>query len=233
MRISLLKGGMNMPYYMNPYDWDSDSGNLSYGRTEPDCVSPYGQGYGDLEPLLEKNFFGKVLTKLDEDENGDFSFWFDPKTDKIKHAIRVKICWDIARFNEETSYSLALHGEYKYKRSPKAPRVSKKRIDNAIEFFKRRKVLFAAVWEGCLKIGDLYAYLCKDLSLKRLLRRFNFKDIYEGKRLIKTGTSRRIELIHEFEQSKQDKPLVNMIESAKLKYLERAVRKCKSFNMND
>lgn len=222
-----------MPYYMNPYDWDSDSGNLSYGRIEPECVLPYGQGYGDLEPLLEKNFFGKVLTKLDEDENGDFSFWFDPKTDKIKHAIRVKICWDIARFNEETSYSLALHGEYKYKRSPKAPRVSKKRIDNAIEFFKRRKVLFAAVWEGCLKIGDLYAYLCKDLSLKRLLRRFNFKDIYEGKRLIKTGTSRRIELIHEFEQSKQDKPLVNMIESAKLKYLERAVRKCKSFNMND
>ena len=222
-----------MPYYMNPYDWDSDSGNLSYGRIEPECVLPYGQGYGDLEPLLEKNFFGKVLTKLDEDENGDFSFWFDPKTDKIKHAIRVKICWDIARFNEETSYSLALHGEYKYKRSPKAPRVSKKRIDNAIEFFKRRKVLFAAVWEGCLKIGDLYAYLCKDLSLKRLLRRFNFKDIYEGKRLIKTGTSRRIELIHEFEQSKQDKPLVNMLESAKLKYLERAVRKCKSFNMND
>ena len=222
-----------MPYYMNPYDWDSDSGNLSYGRIEPECVLPYGQGYGDLEPLLEKNFFGKVLTKLDEDENGDFSFWFDPKTDKIKHAIRVKICWDIARFNEETSYSLALHGEYKYKHSPKAPRVSKKRIDNAIEFFKRRKVLFAAVWEGCLKIGDLYAYLCKDLSLKRLLRRFNFKDIYEGKRLIKTGTSRRIELIHEFEQSKQDKPLVNMIESAKLKYLERAVRKCKSFNMND
>lgn len=222
-----------MPYYMNPYDWDSDSGNLSYGRTEPDCVSPYGQGYGDLEPLLEENFLGKGLTKLDKGERVDFSFWFDPKTDKIKHAIRVKICWDIARFNEKTSCSLALHGEYKYKHSPKAPRVSKKRVDNAIEFFKCRKVLFAAVWEGCLKIGDLYAYLCKDLSFKRLLRRFNFKDIYEGKRLIKTGTSRRIELIREFEQSKQDKPLVNMLESAKLKYLERAVRKCKSFNMND
>ena len=222
-----------MPYYMNPYDWDSDSGNLSYGRIEPECVLPYGQGYGDLEPLLEKNFFGKVLTKLDKGERVDFSFWFDPKTDKIKHAIRVKICWDIARFNEKTSCSLALHGEYKYKHSPKAPRVSKKRVDNAIEFFKCRKVLFAAVWEGCLKIGDLYAYLCKDLSFKRLLRRFNFKDIYEGKRLIKTGTSRRIELIREFEQSKQDKPLVNMLESAKLKYLERAVRKCKSFNMND
>ncbi len=222
-----------MPYYINPYDWDSDSGNLSYGRIEPECVLPYGQGYGDLEPLLEENFLGKVLTKLDKDEKVDFSFWFDPKTDKIKHAIRVKICWDIARFNEKTSCSLALHGEYKYKHSSKAPRVSKKRIDNAIEFFKCRKVLFAAVWEGCLEIGDLHAYLCKDLSLKRLLRRFNFKDIYEGKRLIKTGTSRRIELIHEFEQSKQDKPLVNMIESAKLKYLERAVRKCKSFNMND
>lgn len=111
--------------------------------------------------------------------------------------------------------------------------MSKKRIANAIDFFKCRKVLFAAVWEGCLKIGDLYAYLCEDLSFKRLLRRFNFKDIYEGKRLIKTGTSRRIELIHEFEQSKQDKPLVNMLESAKLKYLELAVRKCKSFNMND
>mgnify|MGYP004590374981 FL=1 len=222
-----------MPYYMNPYDWDSDSGNLSYGRIEPDYVLPYGQGYCNVEPLLEENFLGKVLTKLDKNEKVDFSFWFDPKTDKIKHAIRVKICWDIARFNEKTSCSLALHGEYKYKHSPKAPRVSKKRVDNAIEFFKCRKVLFAAVWEGCLEIGDLYAYLCKDLSLKRLLRRFNFKDIYEGKRLIKTGTSRRIELIHEFEQSKQDKPLVNMIESAKLKYLERAVRKCKSFNMND
>lgn len=222
-----------MPYYINPYDWDSDSGNLSYGRIEPECVLPYGQGYGDLEPLLEENFLGKGLTKLDKGERVDFSFWFDPKTDKIKHAIRVKICWDIARFNEETSCSLALHGEYRYKHSPKAPRVSKKRVDNAIEFFKCRKVLFAAVWEGCLEIGDLHAYLCKDLSLKRLLRRFNFKDIYEGKRLIKTGTSRRIELIREFEQSKQDKPLVNMIESAKLKYLERAVRKCKSFNMND
>lgn len=218
--------------YTNSYYWD-DNGNFSYGRTEPDCVLAYGQGYGDVEPLLEVNFLGKGLTKLDKDENGDFSFWFNPKTDKIKHAIRVKICWDIARFNEKTSCSLALHGDYKYKHSPKAPHVSEKRIANAIEFFKHRKVLFAAVWEGCLDIEDLHAYLCKDLSFKRLLRRFNFRDIYEGKRLIKTGTSRRIELIHEFEQSKQDKPLVNMLESAKLKYLERAVRKCKSFNMND
>ena len=222
-----------MPYFENIRNWNADSGNFSYGRTEPDCVLPYGQGYCNVEPLLEVNFFGKVLTKLDKGEKVDFSFWFNPKTGKIKHAIRVKICWDIARFDEETSCSLALHGEYKYKHSPKAPHVSKKRIDNAIEFFKRRKVLFAAVWEGCLKIGDLYAYLCEDLSFERLLRRLKFEDIREGKRLIKTGTSRRVELIHEFKQSKQDQPLVDMLESAKLKYLERAVRKCKSFNMND
>ena len=80
-----------MPYFENIRNWNADSGNFSYGRTEPDCVLPYGQGYCNVEPLLEVNFFGKVLTKLDEDENGDFSFWFNPKTGKIKHAIRVKI----------------------------------------------------------------------------------------------------------------------------------------------
>lgn len=238
-----------MPYYINSHDWDADSGKFSYGRTEPDCVLPYGQGYGDVEPLLEKNFFGKVLTKLDEDENGDFSFWFDPKTDKIKHAIRVKICWDIARFNEETSYSLALHGEYKYKRSPKAPRVSKKRIDNAIEFFKRRKVLFAAVWEGCLKIGDLYDYLCEDLSFEQLLDRFKFEDVHEVDanrtkkrrkrqsndadkgRIIETGTFKKKRLLSKYNELKRKYPPKSHYDEMLL--LESVVNDFGFFNMND
>lgn len=57
--------------------------------------------------------------------------------------------------------------------------MSKKRIDNAIEFFKRRKVLFAAVWEGCLDIEYLHAYLCEDLSFEQLLDRFKFEDVHE------------------------------------------------------
>lgn len=238
-----------MPYFENIRNWNADSGNFSYGRTEPDCVLPYGQGYCNVEPLLEVNFFGKVLTKLDEDENGDFSFWFNPKTGKIKHAIRVKICWDIARFDEETSCSLALHGEYKYKHSPKAPHVSKKRIDNAIEFFKRRKVLFAAVWEGCLDIEDLHAYLCKDLSFEQLLDRFKFEDVHEvdanrtkkrrkcqsngadKRRIIETGAARKDRLLFEYNELKEKYPPENHHDEVLL--LESVVNDFGFFNMND
>lgn len=238
-----------MPYNISPYDWDADNGNFSYGRTEPDCVLPYGQGYCNVEPLLEVNFFGKVLTKLDEDENGDFSFWFNPKTGKIKHAIRVKICWDIARFDEETSCSLALHGEYKYKHSPKAPHVSKKRIDNAIEFFKRRKVLFAAVWEGCLDIEYLHAYLCEDLSFEQLLDRFKFEDVHEVDanrtkkrrrrqsndadkgRIIETGTSKKKRLLSKYNELKTQYPPESHHDEVLL--LESVVNDFGFFNMND
>lgn len=238
-----------MPYFENIRNWNADSGNFSYGRTEPECVLPYGQGYGDVEPLLEENFLGKVLTKLDKDEKVDFSFWFDPKTDKIKHAIRVKICWDIARFNEKTSCSLALHGEYKYKHSPKASRVSKKRVDNAIEFFKHRKVLFAAVWEGCLEIGDLYDYLCEDLSFEQLLDRFKFEDVHEADvnrtkkrrklqsndadkgRIIETGTSKKRRLLFEYNELKTKYPPESHHDNVVM--LESVVNDFGLFNMND
>ena len=127
--------------------------------------------------------------------------------------------------------------------------MSKKRIDNAIEFFKHRKVLFAAVWEGCLKIGDLYAYLCKDLSFEQLLDRFKFEDVHEvdanrtkkrrkcqsngadKRRIIETGAARKDRLLFEYNELKEKYPPENHHDEVLL--LESVVNDFGFFNMND
>lgn len=125
----------------------------------------------------------------------------------------------------------------------------KKRIDNAIEFFKHRKVLFAAVWEGCLKIGDLYAYLCEDLSFEQLLDRFKFEDVHEVDanrtkkrrkrqsndadkgRIIETGTSKKKRLLSKYNELKTQYPPESHHDEVLL--LESVVNDFGLFNMND
>lgn len=127
--------------------------------------------------------------------------------------------------------------------------MSKKRIDNAIEFFKRRKVLFAAVWEGCLDIEYLHAYLCEDLSFEQLLDRFKFEDVHEAdanrtkkrrkcqsngadkRRIIETGAARKDRLLFEYNELKEKYPPENHHDEVLL--LESVVNDFGFFNMND
>ena len=165
------------------------------------------EGFEDLDEdmLLEmSNVHGKRV-KIDDI---DFSFYFSSKyAVSDRHGIRVKICWN----REKLSHSLIdgymeLHGEYEYV-SAKHPNMSPSKYDimTARYFFKRYKVLFAAVWEGVLYEDELVQYLIGKTNLHDLISTFDIpSDDYE---IIKNATS--------------------------LKDLEKLVRHYNIFNMND
>ena len=65
-----------------------------------------------------------------------------------------------------------LHGEYKYTHSGGEPKPSSKDISAARDFFKKYKVIFAAVWEGYLNPDVVSFYLRGFLTLDELKDEF-------------------------------------------------------------
>ena len=105
----------------------------------------------------------------------NFSFYFSRK-DHNRHGIRVKIAWNPNRFTGKEDGNLELHGEYKYVPTNGAKHVSKADVDVARNFFKKYKVLFAAVWEGCLDPSALYDYFRGTYSFKDVIKNLYVKD---------------------------------------------------------
>lgn len=151
------------------------------------------------------NLRGKMI-KL---EDIDFSFYFSSKANvNTQHGIRVKICWNREKVSKDLLDGyMELHGDYKYV-SKNNPNVKPDKFDilTARYFFKRYKVLFAAVWENKLDENLLNDYFREKISLEELLD--EFEDI-----------------------SVEDKEKIK--EARDLKDLERIVRENKIFNMND
>ena len=108
----------------------------------------------------------------------DFSFYFSDKTE-CNHRIRVKVKWNPVRVSGSLDGYFELYGDYVYVQSNNSDsHPSAKSIIDAQNFFKKYKVLFAAVWEMKLEADDLVDYFRGRLTWKQLLKCFmNVNDI--------------------------------------------------------
>lgn len=131
-------------------------------------------------------------------ENINFSFYFSRKWKNDK--CNVKICWNRNMITSNFNI-LEICGNYLYRANNQI--VDEKELDKVKNFFKKYKVLFAAVWEEKLDTNDLAFFLRSQISFDELLDCFYNMD----KNLIKGCKS--------------------------LKELEECVRKYHIFNMND
>ena len=108
----------------------------------------------------------------------DFSFYFSDKTE-CNYGIRVKVKWNPVRVSGSLDGYFELYGDYVYVQSNNSDsHPSAKSIIDAQNFFKKYKVLFAAVWEEKLDPNDLIDYFRGRLTWKQLLKCFmNVNDI--------------------------------------------------------
>lgn len=104
-------------------------------------------------------------------ENIEFSFYFSIKNSN--HSIRVKICWNKDKIIPQELDAMKLSGNYeliKNKQLKKRPDESK--IEEARQFFKKYKVLFAACWDDKLQPADVVDYLEGHIDFRELLKNF-------------------------------------------------------------
>ena len=120
------------------------------------------------------------------------------------HGIRVEIVWNPAKMRSDADGFMELHGDYKYVagKYKKKPTADEEKC--AREFFKKYKVLFAAVWENKLVDSAVTSYMMGDRSWTKLLG--NFKDITEDEQC-KINHCKTIE---ELEKCVRDNNIFNM-----------------------
>ena len=145
-----------------------------------------------------------VVGKYVKTDDINFSFFFSDKSE-VSHGIRAKVKWNREKLSGGSDGYFELHGDYPYV-SSKSIYVDESRISEARKFFRKYKVLFAAVWEFKLEQIPVQDYFRNLISFKDLLSEF------EG---ISKQTYDKIQLANNVEE------------------LEDVVRKCKCFNMHD
>lgn len=108
-----------------------------------------------------------------------FSFHFCDK-DAVhgRHGIRAKIIWNPSKAPASADGYMELHGDYKYTESKKKYKPDEKEIRVARDFFKKYKVLFAAVWEKKLDPSYVQKYLSGTMPLNHVL--VNLQNITEN-----------------------------------------------------
>ena len=104
----------------------------------------------------------------------DFSFYFSMQ--KASHAIRVKVAFDPSKVKETDFGVLELHGDWKFTPGRNDTHISDKQIHNMKAFFKKYKVLFAAVWNREIFEDVIVAYFSGNIDFKELLQEFDFYD---------------------------------------------------------
>lgn len=136
-----------------------------------------------------------------------FSFHFcDRKAIHNRHSIRAKILWNPSKAPIDADGYMELHGDYEYIGGSHKYKPTTNELQAARGFFKKYKVLFAAVWEEVLYPDDLVDYFKGNFSWKELVS--SFYDLPQ--------------------------PTLAVLQNCRnLKDLEYAVRKNKAFNMND
>lgn len=102
-----------------------------------------------------------------------FSFYFSSKS-KVhnRHAIRAKILWNPSRSPADADGYMELHGDYEYIPGSHKYRPTAKELKIARDFFKKYKVLFAAVWEEKLDDADVQHYLEGYIDFKNTINKF-------------------------------------------------------------
>lgn len=102
----------------------------------------------------------------------DFSFYFS--TQKASHAIRVKVSFNPSKVKETDFGTLELHGDWKFTPGKNDTHVPNKEIKNMKAFFKKYKVLFAAVWDKEIYDSFISEYFFGTISFPELLQEFDF-----------------------------------------------------------
>lgn len=134
-----------------------------------------------------------------------FSFHFCDK-DAVhgRHGIRAKIIWNPSKAPASADGYMELHGDYKYMESQKKYKPDEKEIRVARDFFKKYKVLFAAVWEKKLDPSYVQKYLSGTIQLNQVL--MNLQDVTE-KQFYWANHAKTVE---ELESIVRDKKIFNM-----------------------
>lgn len=155
------------------------------------------------------NFLGNRISKED---NLPFSFYISSK-DAVHgvYGIRVKIIWNPSRMVGSADGSLALHGDYEYEVGSHKYKPTSKELNQARNFFKKYKVLMAAIWEGQINADDVYDYLKGNISFRNLINTFFFIE----------------------DLNIESKELYELYHCKDIKDLEQWVRKYNIFNLND
>ena len=163
------------------------------------------QALNEVESLMEmSNIRGKDVKR----DYIELSYFFSRK-DNNPHGIRVKILFNRDRMTRNPDGYLKLSDDWEYVPTPGSKHIDSKIINDVKSYFKKYKVLFAAVWEDYLDAPDLEDYI---------KGRIDWSD------LITAMTSNNEMANKELEDIKVED---NLIE------LERIVRTHKFFNMND
>ena len=167
-----------------------------------------------LEQQLNENYLiemANMTGKFVKTDDINFSFHFSDKDEvHLQHGIRVKINWNKDKSSSNFDGTLALHGDYRYTPSshPKN-NCTTSLLKEARNFFKKYKVLFAAVWEGILDPNFVHEYFKGEMSLYEVVAQLELPDdVYY-------------------------KVNFNFIDYNNLTELENRVRKYGAFNMND
>lgn len=109
-------------------------------------------------------------------DNIDFSFYFSIK--KSSHAIRVKVAFNYNRVNIDDFGTLELHGDWEFTPGKNDKNVSGKQVRQMKEFFRKYKVLFAAVWEQRIYESFISEYFFGTITFPELLQEFDFYEDY-------------------------------------------------------
>lgn len=122
--------------------------------------------------LLEMANVRGLDVKL-EGDSFPFSFYFSSKSSvRGAHAIRATVLWNPSKMPKDADGYMELHGSYAYISGSHKYQPTGRELKAAREFFKKYKVLFAAVWEEKLCEGYLGDYFEGKLKLHELLSKF-------------------------------------------------------------
>lgn len=136
-----------------------------------------------------------------------FSFFVSSKTAvHNQHSIRAKLIWNPSKAPASADGNLELHGDYKYTVNSHKYKPTSGELEIARDFFKRYKVLFAAIWEEKLDPAYVQDYLAGRISIKEMLAQFD---------------------------NISERQYFDINHCNNLEELEQCVRKYRVFNMND
>ena len=123
------------------------------------------------EELWDPMMMSTVTGKYVKPDNINFSFFYTVKGG-VQRTIGVKIHWNRENLGGDFDGTMDLHGEYKYTHSCEEVKPSSKDISAARDFFKKYKIIFAAVGEGYLNPDEVSVYLRGFLTLDELKDEF-------------------------------------------------------------
>lgn len=130
-------------------------------------------GCSDLTEMA--NMVGKRV----KTDHINFSFYFSTKSE-VNHSIRAKVKWNKDHLAGGTDGYFELHGNYAWVQSPGGEVPDGNDLKLARRFFRKYKVLFAAVWEECLDANDVQDYFKGLISFSELLVGFLIGSDFSG-----------------------------------------------------